>query len=99
MAHRLWNDGAEELRALVEFRPALRIEDGFAKLFALAQEGKVGWLGLPRNPFRLALLARESRDEVELAALPRQLQRAVTAMLAPVGRLLGYDAVQPHLKH
>jgi mannose-6-phosphate isomerase-like protein (cupin superfamily) len=96
--HRLWNDSPEELRAIVEFRPALRTEDGFAKLFALAREGKVGRLGLPRNPFRLAVLAHESRDEVELAAIPRQLQRAVTAMLAPVGRLLGYEAVAARLE-
>lgn len=93
-AHRLWNDGAEELRAIVEFRPVLRIEDGFEQLFALARAGKVGRLGLPRNPFRLAVLAYAFRDEIELTALPR-LQRAVTSMLAPVGRLLGYEAVQP----
>jgi mannose-6-phosphate isomerase-like protein (cupin superfamily) len=99
IAHRLWNDGAEKLEALVEFRPALRIEDGFEQLFALAREGKIGWLGLPRNPFRFAVLAREFQDEVELAALPRRLQRTVTATLASVGRLLGYEAVQPRLEH
>ncbi|TML90345.1 MAG: cupin domain-containing protein, partial [Actinobacteria bacterium] len=27
--HRLWNDGEDELQVFVEFRPALRTEEGF----------------------------------------------------------------------
>ena len=88
-AHRLWNDSEEELRAIVEFRPALRTAEGFEQLFRLARAGKLGRRGLP-NPFRLAILAREYRDEVYLAAVPPIVQRAVALLLAPVGRLLGY---------
>jgi mannose-6-phosphate isomerase-like protein (cupin superfamily) len=88
-AHRLWNDSEEELRAIVEFRPALRTAEGFEQLFRLARDGKVGRRG-PPNPFRLAILAREYRDEVYLAAVPSIVQRAVALLLAPVGRLLGY---------
>lgn len=97
-AHRLWNQGAEALRAVVEFRPALQMEQAFEQLFGLACEGKIGLLGLPKNPLRLAVLAHEFRDEVLLSALPQGLQRAVAALLAPIGRLLGYESVKPRLE-
>ena len=97
-AHRLWNDGDEELRAIVEFRPALRIEEGFEQLFGLAREGKIGRLGLP-NPFQLAVMAQEFRDEVFLAWLPPAVQSALASLLAPLGRLLGYEAVNPRFEH
>jgi hypothetical protein len=89
--HRLWNDGEDELRAIVEFRPALRTEEAFEQLFGLARDGKVGRRGLP-NPFRLAVLAHKYRDEVYLAAVPPAVQRAGALLLAPIARLQGYRA-------
>jgi hypothetical protein len=90
-AHRIWNDADEELRAVVAFRPALRIEEAFEQLFGLAREGKIVALGLP-GPLRLAVLGQEFEEEVYLAALPPALQRASANLLAPLGRLLGYGS-------
>jgi hypothetical protein len=92
--HRLWNAGAEELHAVVEFRPALRTEQGFEQLFGLAREGKLGSRGIP-NPLRMAVMAGEYLDEVALPFLPRRLQRGLFALLAPAGRALGYRAFDP----
>lgn len=55
--HRLGNDGENELRAIVGFRPALSTGEAFEQLFCLARDGNVGRRGLP-NPFRLAVLAQ-----------------------------------------
>jgi quercetin dioxygenase-like cupin family protein len=89
--HRLWNTGTEELHAVVEFRPALRSEQGFEQLFGLARDGKLGKHGIP-NPLRMAVMAQEYVDEVALPFIPRQVQRALFAALAPAGRALGYGA-------
>ena len=43
--HVWWNGGSDEMKALVEFRPALQIEDFFSALFALA----AGWKNQPRG--------------------------------------------------
>jgi quercetin dioxygenase-like cupin family protein len=94
MIHRLWNAGAEELHAVVEFHPALRTEQAFEQLFGLARDGKLGKRGIP-NPLRLAVMAREYSDEVALAFIPRRIQRAFFAVLAPAGRALGYAAFDP----
>src|SRR5213083_760123 len=46
--HRLWNDGEDELHVLVEFRPALRTEEGFEQLFGLARwQAQQAWLSAP----------------------------------------------------
>lgn len=92
--HRLWNAGAEELHAVVEFRPALRTEEGFEQLFGLARDGKLGKRGIP-NPLRMAVMAPEYFDEVSLPFIPRRVQCALFAALAPVGRALGYRAFNP----
>lgn len=92
--HRLWNAGAEELHAVVEFRPALRSEQGFEQLFGLARDGKLGKRGIP-NPLRMAVMAPEYVDEVALPFIPRRVQHAVLAALAPAGRALGYRAFDP----
>lgn len=92
--HRLWNAGAEELHAVIEFRPALRTEQGFEQLFGLARDGKLGKRGIP-NPLRMAVMAPDYFDEVSLPFVPRRVQRALFAALAPVGRALGYHGFDP----
>src|SRR5712691_11526547 len=67
--HRLWNDGEDELRVLVAFRPALRTEEGFEQLFGLARDDKLSRRGFP-HPLQLALMAREYRDEAQFPLLP-----------------------------
>ena len=92
--HRLWNDGEDELHVLVEFRPALRTEEGFEQLFGLARDGKLSRRGFP-HPLQLALMAREYRDEAQFPLVPTVVQRALIAPLAAIGVRRGYRAVDP----
>ena len=54
--HVLRNESQAEARIICELRPAMRTEEVFEVMCALAQEGKVGKNGLP-SPLRLAVLA------------------------------------------
>src|SRR5213593_1389201 len=92
--HRLWNDGADELHAFVEFRPALRTEEGFEQLFGLARDGKLGKRGFP-HPLQIAVMAKEYRDEAQFPLVPAVVQRALIAPLAAIGTRLGYRAFDP----
>jgi quercetin dioxygenase-like cupin family protein len=94
--HVWWNSGDDELHVLVEIRPALRIETFFETFFGLAQDGKVNpKTGLP-NPFQLALIMRTYRNELVLARPPGLVQTLLFALLAPIGRLLGYKGEYPY---
>ncbi len=60
--HTAWNEGEEEVHALVEFRPAwVRSETMLETVFGLAQDGKINKAGIPKNPFRLALITAAGR--------------------------------------
>jgi quercetin dioxygenase-like cupin family protein len=86
--HVWWNDSDDELRATVEFRPALRTESFFETFFAWAAEGRTNRKGLP-SPLRFAVLAREYRDEVRLS-IAYPLQWLIATPAAGLGRALGY---------
>jgi len=92
--HRLWNDGEDELHVVVEFRPALRTEEGFGQLFGLARDGKLSRRGFP-HPLQIAVMAKEYRDEAQFPLLPTVVQRALIAPLAAIGVRRGYRAVDP----
>jgi hypothetical protein len=92
--HRLWNDGEDELHALVEFRPALRTEEGFEQLFGLGQDGKLSTRGFP-HPLQIAVMAKEYRDEAQFPLVPARVQRALIAPLAAIGARLGYRPFDP----
>jgi mannose-6-phosphate isomerase-like protein (cupin superfamily) len=95
--HTWWNAGADETRVLIEFRPALRTEEIFQILFGLGRDGKLNKRSVP-NPFLGAVLAREYESEARVAPskeilltrLPPRLIRLLIAVLAPLGRSLGY---------
>jgi quercetin dioxygenase-like cupin family protein len=89
--HTLWNEGAEEAHAVVEYRPALRMETLFETLFGLGRDGKTDEEGAPRL-LQGAVMLREYEHEYRLARAPLPVQKAVLAVLAPIGRLLGYRA-------
>src|SRR5438876_1055880 len=94
--HRLWNDGVDELHVLVEFRPALRTEEGFEQLFGLARDGKLSRRGFP-HPLQLAVMAKAFRNEGRFPFVPVIVQRALIAPFAVLGTWLGYRAVDPRL--
>jgi quercetin dioxygenase-like cupin family protein len=85
------NPGDDEVHAVIAFRSALRMESFFETFFGYAQAGQVNERGLP-NPLRLAVLGANYSDEVRLARIPFALQRAGLAIVAAVGRRLGYRA-------
>ena len=95
--HTAWNEGEEEVHALVQLRPAsLRTETMLETVFGLAQDGKLSKAGIPSNPFRLALIVHDYEDQIYLAQPPLVVQRALFGVLATVGRLLGYRAEYPY---
>ncbi len=95
--HTVWNEGAEEVHALVEFRPAsLRSEIMLETVFGLAQDGKLSSAGIPKNPLRLALIVHDYEDQIYLAQPPLAVQRVLFGSLAAIGRLLGYRAEYPY---
>ena len=83
--HRWGNAGADELWARIQFRPALRTEQLFEALFALAASGRTNRKRRP-DPLQVALLLDEFRDEMRMPWLPAPMQRALIAPLAALGR-------------
>lgn len=93
-AHVERKDTDEETHVLVVFRPALRTEAFFERLIGLARAVKLSRRGCPTR-CRGAVLAQAYREEVVGTWPPLLVQRIVCALLAPIGRLLGYRALPP----
>lgn len=90
MVHRFENAGEEPAHALVEVRPALRMEQLFETATALAREGRTNRKGLPK-PLELALFVREFEREVRAPFLPAGVVRAVMAPLVWLAARQGLD--------
>jgi len=91
--HIWWNSGDTEASLIIEFRPALRIEEFFETLFGLAQDGKVDKrTGLP-NFLILGLIFREYEKEICPALIPA---RVLFNLLASVGAWRGYQGTYPY---
>ena len=89
------NPHDEEVHLIIEFRPALRMEEWFETFFGLQKDGKVNpKSGLP-NPLQWAVISREYEDELYLASPPLLVQRVRFGLLALIGKLLGYKARYP----
>lgn len=95
-AHTFWNAGAEEMRVVMEFRPALAAVTGrfYEFYFGLAQAGRARKNGLP-SIWQIALQAEEFSDHARLASPPWAVQRAIFVLLKPIARLLGYRPFIP----
>jgi quercetin dioxygenase-like cupin family protein len=88
----------QELRIISEIRPPLAFETIFETSFGLARDGKTTKQGIPKNPLQLAVLADEMRGMFYFTRAPVAVQEAFSALLAvvaSVGRLLGYKARYP----
>jgi quercetin dioxygenase-like cupin family protein len=89
VAHRWWNAGADEAVVRVELRPALDTETFFEVFFGLNRDGKTNRKGLP-SLLQIAVIFRELGDSAPtLVRPPAIVQRAMFAVLAPIGRLRG----------
>jgi quercetin dioxygenase-like cupin family protein len=95
MTHVWWNGGADELKALVEFRPALRTQDTLSTIFALARDGKTNKMGVP-NLLQIAVTVRKYGGNMYLAKPPIVVQKLLFASIAWIGRLLGYRGDYPY---
>jgi quercetin dioxygenase-like cupin family protein len=80
-----------EVRMTVTLEPALRADEFFEDLFALANAGRVNEKGLP-TPLHFAVLLDEYRDLIYMAGVPVPLQKVTMAMLAKIARPLGWGA-------
>ena len=88
----------EELHIVSELRPPLRFETLFETSFGLSRDGKTTKQGIPKNPLQLAVLVDETRGMFYFSRVPVAVQEAFLALLAvvaSVGRLLGYKARYP----
>jgi quercetin dioxygenase-like cupin family protein len=91
-AHKFWNAGDDEAHFICEVRPALQFEQLLETMFALAADGKCNRKGMP-NPLRLAVIAHEHFDTVQLPFPPAVLQKVALALGSPIGRILGFEPV------
>jgi quercetin dioxygenase-like cupin family protein len=89
-SHRFANAGERTARVRVEVRPALRMEELFETVAALAREGHTFPSGMPR-PLELAMFMREFEPEVEAPVVPG-LVRAVMSPLVWIARRRGLQA-------
>ena len=86
VTHGFANDGDEDARVRVEVRPALRMEEMFADVVAMAGAGRMSRRGLPRNVLDLAMLARTYDQEAHAPFLSVGLQRLLLAPLVALAR-------------
>lgn len=89
--HRFWNPGEVDARYLQEFRPALHIDRFFESLFALARDDKLNASGSP-GLMQVAVMVPAHGDEIRLMNPPWPIVLVISAVLAPIARLLGYTA-------
>ncbi len=92
--HDWWNGGDDEARVIVEIKPAARFEQMATTLFGLAQEGKTNSQGMP-NMLQMALIGKEFEDTVQFTNPPIAVQKVLFGILAPIARLLDYQAIYP----
>ena len=94
VVHSARNAGSDDVRANVQFRPALRSETVLELVIGL--ETAKG--GAPKDPLALAYIVREFDDELRLAQPPYPLQRLLFGPLAALARALRYpQRLQPAL--
>ncbi len=91
--HTMWAE-AEGVRVNWQTRPALKTEEFFETISGLSRDAKTGEKGTP-SLLQAAVVAQAYADEFHLAGPPWPVQRAIFAVLAPLGRRLGYRASYP----
>jgi len=94
--HVWWNSGTDDLRVTLEFRPAGRFAEFITTFFAMAVAGKTNVRGLPRDVLQLGVTLAEYRDVIRGTTPPWAVQQALFAVMAPLGRLLGYRPDVPY---
>jgi hypothetical protein len=89
--HKFANKSGAPVRARVEIRPALKMEELFETTVELAHEGRTNRKGMPK-PVHLALFVRQYAAEVRAPFPPPNVVAALMAPLAWYGRKRGHAA-------
>lgn len=89
--HYFWSSGTAEAHYIQEFFPALKTDALFETFFALARDGKLSKSGAP-NIFRTSLIMLEHEKEIRLVKPAWAIQKILFKILAPFGKLLGYES-------
>lgn len=87
--HRYWNASDERVRGTMELRPPGDFEMFIETTAGLAKAGKVNAAGVP-NLLQTAVILQAYWDVFRLVGPPQWVQKPLFAVLAPVGRMLGY---------
>ena len=75
---------------MLELRPALNTEIFFETLYGLAKDGKTDENGVPNLLQTAVALDGLHKGEIYPATPPIAVQKALFALLSPVGKLVGY---------
>lgn len=78
----------------VEIRPSEETTDVIATLFGLAHDGNVTDNGKP-NFLHAMVFADATAQDTYFTSPPRPLMNLLTTVFAPIGRALGYQAINP----
>lgn len=90
--HRHWNPTDKPIRVVWERRPAFQTETWAESVYALAQAGKTDEEGVP-NPLQIAVWLDSFPAETAYpTVVPVRVQQRLAALLAPLGRLAGFEA-------
>lgn len=89
--HRHWNPTNRPIRVAHEHHPARDSADHVAAMYALAQAGKTNEKGIP-TLLQFAVINRAYPGIAYTTAIPIAVQKALFAVLAPIGLVAGYDA-------
>ena len=89
--HWMHNISDKEGCLLWEVRPALKTQDFFATMWGLIEAGKTNANGLP-DLLQLAVILRTYNREFRASRPPYFVQKIFFALLAPLGRMMGYRA-------
>jgi mannose-6-phosphate isomerase-like protein (cupin superfamily) len=90
--HSFWNADGERAVVRVNFEPAGTFEYFMETIYALASDGKTNAKSRPKNLLQAAVIGQKYLNDIALAKPPLVVQRVFYAVLAPIGRLLGYRA-------
>lgn len=89
--HEHYNPSDRPARIRYEARPACGMDEALESVFTLAQAGRTNEQGLP-NILQLAVIQDAYPGTFYSTDLPIGVQKALFKVLAPVGRLIGYEA-------